>query len=51
MNNYLEVAYPQSGSFCSGPGRIGIWKCLVCERFDSWLVKTRNVVLYLVLQQ
>ena len=27
MNNDLEVAYPQSGSFCSGPGRIGIWKC------------------------
>ena len=27
MNNDLEVAYPESGSFCSGPGRIGIWKC------------------------
>ena len=24
---------------------------LVCDRFDSWLIKTRNIVLYRVLQQ
>ena len=43
MNNYLEVAYPQSGSFCSGPGRIGIWKCwFVTGLIRSWLKRATS---------
>ena len=52
MNNDLKVAYPQSGSFCSGPGRIGIWKCLfVTGLIRGWLKRATSIVVYLVLQQ
>ena len=49
MNNDLEVAYPQSGSFLFWAWSNWNLEMLVCDRFDSWLVKTRNIVLYRVL--
>ena len=43
MNNDLEVAYPQSGFFCSGPGRIGIWKWrFVTGSIRGWLKRATS---------